>query len=198
MDDVSTITDLLIRARAGDQSAWDALVERFSPLLWSVCRRHRLSESDAADVGQAVWLRLLEHMDDLRQLEALPGWLATTTARECYRVSRSQQDRLRNEMAAGEEVLVTAALPAPDESVLVAERNDALRAALAKLSHQCRRLLALLVQDPPLSYAEIGQRLGVPVGGLGPTRAKCLQKLRRTDPLASLIKRDDQPSWGRG
>jgi len=87
-------TDLVLRARSGDQSAWNELVERFSPLLWSVCRRYRLSETDANDVGQSVWLRLVEHLPAIREPSALPGWLATTTARECLRVLRTSDHEL--------------------------------------------------------------------------------------------------------
>ncbi len=185
-----TITDLVLRARSGDESAWDELVERFAPLLWSVCRRYRLSGTDANDVAQSVWLRLLEHLAAIREPAALPGWLATTTSRECLRVLRVEGDRNRKETTTGHEIPATGVLPSPEESVMVAERNNAVRAAFAQLSLQCRRLLALLTHDPPLPYAEIGERLGVPVGALGPTRARCLEKLRRCKPLAALIQSD--------
>ena len=197
MDDEATITDLVLRARGGDESAWNALVERFAPLVWSVCRRYRLSEADAADTGQSVWLHLLEHLQDVREPAALPGWLATSTARECLRTLRSQGDRQRRELSAGEELLMTTDPPSPDEAVLVAERNDAIRAAFARMSVQCRRLLTLLAQDPPLSYAEIAERLATPVGSLGPTRARCLDKLRHQEPLAAFIERDVRAAGGR-
>ena len=83
------VTDLVTRARKGDQQAWDALVERYSPLIWSICRQYRLSDADAKDVGQAVWLRLVDQLDNLRDPAALPGWLKTTTRRECFRVQRA-------------------------------------------------------------------------------------------------------------
>src|SRR5215470_6535790 len=84
-----SVTDLVTRARTGEHQAWDALVERYSPLVWSICRRHRLDRADAKDVGQTVWLHLVEQLDKIRDPAALPGWLATTTQRECYRFVRA-------------------------------------------------------------------------------------------------------------
>src|SRR5271156_894846 len=87
--DAPPITDLVTRARNGDKQAWDALVERYAPLIWSICRRHRLDHADADDVGQSVWLHLVEQLDRIRDPAALPGWLATTTRRECSRALRA-------------------------------------------------------------------------------------------------------------
>ena len=87
--DELAVTDLVTRARNGDKQAWDTLVERYSPLIWSICRRHRLAGADADDVGQSVWLRLADQLDKIRDPAALPGWLATTTRRECGRTARS-------------------------------------------------------------------------------------------------------------
>ncbi|HEU0089110.1 MAG TPA: sigma-70 family RNA polymerase sigma factor [Pseudonocardiaceae bacterium] len=170
-DDPATV-DLLLRARSGDQSGWDGLVERFAPLVWSICQRYRLADAD--DVGQSVWLKLLEHIAAIREPAALPGWIATTTRRECQRLLRVS----RAEVAVDSE-LATPGEPSAEDVLLVEERNAAVRAAFAQLPSHCRRLLALFAHDPPLSYAEIGDQLGVPVGGLGPTRARCLNKLRR-------------------
>ena len=89
MRDNLPVTDLVTRARNGEKQAWDALVERYAPLIWSICRRYRLGDADAEDVGQAVWLRLVGHLDNLHDPAALPGWLATTTRRECWRVRRA-------------------------------------------------------------------------------------------------------------
>ena len=85
------VTDLVTRARTGDQQAWNALVERYAPLIWSICRRYRLGGADADDIGQTVWLHLLDQLDRLRDPAALAGWLATTTQRECIRVRRAAQ-----------------------------------------------------------------------------------------------------------
>ena len=89
MRDDPTVIALVARATEGEQTAWDEIVERFAPLVWSICRRFRLSEADTYDVGQNVWLRLVEYLPSLREPAALPGWLATTTRRECLRVQRS-------------------------------------------------------------------------------------------------------------
>lgn len=190
MRDDPTVVDLVHRARAGDQSAWDGLVERFAPLVWSVCRRYRLAEPDADDVGQNVWLRLLEHLTAIQEPAALPGWLATTTNRECLRTVRVSGTRDRKETVVDHDSPALAWTPSIEESLLAAERNDAVRAAFAQLPPRCQRLLALLVHEPPLSYTEIGDTLGVPVGGIGPTRARCLTKLRQCAPLAELIAND--------
>jgi RNA polymerase sigma factor (sigma-70 family) len=190
MRDDPTIVDLLLRARSGDRSGWDKLVERFAPLVWSVCRRYRLSASDADDVGQSVWLRLLEHISAIREPAALPGWLATTTSRECLRVLNANSQRNRVEITIDRDPVAPAGLPSAEESLLREERNAAVRAAFAQLPPHCQRLLALLAHDPPLTYTEIGDRLGTPVGGVGPTRARCLAKLRQCEPLATLIEAD--------
>lgn len=190
MRDDPTIVDLLHRARFKDQSAWNELVERFAPLVWSICRRYRLSQSDVDDVGQSVWLLLFEHIMVIREPAALPGWLGTTTSRECLRVLKANGQRNRVEIVVDRDLAAPGELSSVEESMLVEERNAAVRAAFAQLSPPCQQLLALLAHDPPLSYAEIGDRLALPVGGLGPTRARCLAKLRRCEPLAALIAAD--------
>lgn len=181
-----TVADLVVRARTGDRVAWDLLVERFAPLLWGICRRYRLSDADAHDVAQTVWLRLLERISSIRDPAALPGWLATTVARECLQVFRAN-DRTSFVDVTDDRLAAVADVPTPEEVVVVAERNDAVRAAIAQLPQYCRRLFALLAHDPPLSYAEIGRLLGRSVGALGPTRARCLSKLRRSALLATVV-----------
>jgi RNA polymerase sigma factor (sigma-70 family) len=181
------VADLLTRARNGDQQAWDALVERYAPLIWSICRRHRLDGADADDVGQSVWLLLVNHLGTLRDPAALPGWLATTTRRECGRVLRAAQGPLAPghvpdcETLPGEQVTVT------DQALLAAERHAALRQALLELPPGCQRLIGLLTADPPAPYAQISAQLGIPVGSIGPTRRRCLDKLRRHPAIAALI-----------
>jgi RNA polymerase sigma factor (sigma-70 family) len=187
------IVDLVRRARAGDQAAWDEIVERFAPLVWGICRRYRLSVADTDDVGQTLWLGLLEHLETLRDPAALPGWIATTTRRECLRVHDDARRRRSPVDAAALEEQTLGADPTAvpvDEGLLVEERRAAVRTAFAGLAPQCRRLLALLVSDPPLPYVRIAEILGVPVGGLGPTRARCLEKLRRSEVLAAFLDRD--------
>jgi DNA-directed RNA polymerase specialized sigma24 family protein len=89
MRDDPAVTALVTRAANGEEQAWDALVERYAPLIWSICREHRLAGADAGDVGQRVWPQLVDHLDQVRDPAALPGWLATTTRRECARVQRA-------------------------------------------------------------------------------------------------------------
>jgi DNA-directed RNA polymerase specialized sigma24 family protein len=155
--DDPVVTGLVTRARNGDQQAWDALVDRYAPLIWSICRRHRLEAGDAQDAAQTVWLKLLDHLESLRDPAALPGWLATTTRRECGRIL-----------------------------------HTALREAFGQLPLGCQRLLALLIHDPAFSDNEISARLGIPVGAIGPSRRRCLDKLRRHPAIAALINASTQ------
>jgi RNA polymerase sigma factor (sigma-70 family) len=193
--DDPSVTGLVVRARAGDQSAWDELVERYTPLVWAICRRHRLRGPEADDVGQSVWLRLVEQIGALRQPAALPGWLATTTRRECLRVTRvagrreSAERPLDAEPAGDAEAMV-------EEELIQAERRAALRAAFARLPLPCRRLLSLLMRDPPLPYAEISTRLDTPVGSIGPNRARCLARLRRAPELTDLRHPESEGAGG--
>lgn len=184
----------LVRAAADhhDKEAWDELVVRFHPLVMSVTARYRLSEQDAADVSQTLWLRLVQHLAALREPAALPGWIVTTTRNECLRVLRIRQrtgtfDPLleppRGRGPAGSEPVEQQI----DEDLMRDERHDALLAAFAELSSRHRELLTLLLTDPPVSYADISARLGIPVGAIGPTRARALQKLRRSPALAALL-----------
>jgi RNA polymerase sigma factor (sigma-70 family) len=181
------VTDLVSRARNGDRQAWDALVERYAPLIWSICRRHQLADADARDIGQNVWLRLVDQLGTLRNPAALPGWLATTTRRECGRMLRAA----RASQAAGYE-LDAETLPdeqaiTAEQQLLVAERNAVLREALLDLPPESQRLIALLAADPPVPYAEISARLGIPLGSIGPTRCRCLDKLRQHPAITELI-----------
>jgi RNA polymerase sigma factor (sigma-70 family) len=187
-DDPSVVA-LVTRAAGSDESAWHELVDRYAPLVWSICVRYQLGGADIEDVGQTVWLGLVEQLanEKLREPAALPGWLATTTQRECLRVVRA---RGKYEVFAA--VPDDSGTPAAadtmviEEEVLLAERNALLRAALAELPEADQRLLALLLRDPPLSYAEIGEILGMPPGSIGPTRQRCLRRLSRSPLLAGL------------
>ena len=195
--DEPPLADLVVRARFGEQTAWNGLVDRLAPLVWSVCRRYRLSPADADDVAQSAWLKLLEHLPDIREPAAVPGWLATTTSRECLRVLRISSTRTSRETAIDQDLPTPVGVPSAEDAVLAAERNAALRTAFAALPASCQRLIRLLLHDPPLASTEIGERLGVPEGGLGPTRARCLKKMRLAEPLAALI-RGDVPAGAGG
>jgi RNA polymerase sigma factor (sigma-70 family) len=185
--DSPSVTALVTRARNGDNQAWDELVERYAPLIWSICRRYRLRQVDADDVEQDAWLRLVDQLASLRDPAALPGWLATTTRRECYRVLRAA----RKQEAAGHWLdvadIADKMTGMVESDLLRTERSAAVLAALTQLPPDSRRLIAMLVQDPPVPYIEISARLGIPVGSIGPCRARCLEKLRRYPAVAAMI-----------
>ncbi|HEX2819493.1 MAG TPA: sigma-70 family RNA polymerase sigma factor [Streptosporangiaceae bacterium] len=174
----------MIRARNGEKQAWDELVDRYAPLMWSICRRYRLGRADAEDVGQSVWIRLAGQLASLRDPAALPGWLATTTQRECGRVLRAA----RNQEALRHSPEIPDTMTGAAESELLrAERYAALREAFTRLPAGSQQLIALLIQDPPMPYAEISAKLGIPAGSIGPSRSRCLDKLRRDPAIAALI-----------
>ena len=187
MRDDPAVTDLVARARNGDKQAWDALVERYAPLIWSICRRHQLRTTDADDISQSVWLRLVNRLDRIREPAALPGWLATTTRRECRRVVRTARGSRPVDYALDVENLPDELARTADQEVLEAERHAALRQAFGALDPFSRQLVALLIQDPPVPYAEISAKLGIAVGSIGPYRGRCLEKLRRHPAIAALI-----------
>ena len=182
--------DLVVRARNGDKQAWDALVERYAPLIWSICRRHGLGDADAEDVGQNVWLKLVSQLETIRVPAALPGWLATTTRRECSRLLRAAPGARDTGQPDGTQAIADDHALAAEEELLAAERHAALREAFADRPICCQQLIALLAQDPAPSYAQISARLGLPVGSIGPTRSRCLDKLRRHPAIAALTNPD--------
>jgi len=190
MRDDPVVTDLVTRAANGDRQAWDALVERYAPLIWSICRRHRLERADAEDAGQAVWLHLVEHLGILRDPAALPGWLAITTRRECCRVRRAAR-HLPDDGHVLEKMPDEQTGTAEDELV-AAERNAVIREAFARLPQRYQRLLALLIANPPVPYTEISARLGIPVGSIGPNRRRYLDALRGDPAIARLINAEAQ------
>ena len=183
------VVDLITRARDGDRQAWDALVDRYAPLIWAICRRYRLDRADAEHVGQSVWLRLLEHLEKIRDPAALAGWLATTAQRECIRVLRTRRPHPARYAPYAGDVPDDQSGTAGQE-LFAAERDAALREALARLPASCQRLMALLCADPPVPYAEVSTRLGIAVGSIGSCRGRCLEKLRRDPAIAALIRAD--------
>jgi RNA polymerase sigma factor (sigma-70 family) len=168
----------LVRAAAdGDHQAWDALVARYVALLWSIAFRHGLNENDAADVVQNTWLRLFEHIDDLREPARVGSWLATTAQREALRIV-AQHKRL---VPSDDEAAFDGAdrlQPPVDEGLLARELAGEAVAALDALPPTWRALVVALTQDPPLTYEEIVADLGVPIGSIGPTRGRSVRKLR--------------------
>ena len=181
----SSTADLVAFAKGGDARAWNALVERFASLIWSICRKYQLDRADAEDVAQNVWTAFVNHLDSVRDPNALPGWLATITRRECFKVLRATCKVPANAKAP-EDTPAESAVPAEHE-LLLAERSTALHEALCRLPLSSQRLLALLIADPPVPYAEISARLGIPIGSIGPSRRHCLEKLRHDPAIAHLI-----------
>ena len=187
MSDNRSVTDLATRARNDDKPAWDDLVERYAPLVWSICRRHELSDANAANVNQNVWLQLMSQLDKIGDPAAVPGRLATTTRRECLRVRRAA----RGPHAAGylpdTQTISDQQAEIPEQEVLTAERHAALREALARLPPCCQQLIGMLIEDPPVPYAQISATLSIPVSSIGPRRKRCLDKLRGAPAIAALI-----------
>lgn len=171
------VSDLLARADAGDQTAWNDLVDRYTSLLWSVARAHRLSNADAADVVQTTWLRLVENLGRIQDPECLPGWLVTTARRESLATIR----RSGRETPVDADLVVDGGDPHAepvDAPLLGRERDDALWRCLGLLPEKCQRLLRVLMAAEPPAYAQVSEALGLPVGSIGPTRMRCLDRLR--------------------
>jgi RNA polymerase sigma factor (sigma-70 family) len=191
---------LVRRVVAGDRHAWPELVERYSGMMWAVARSHRLSQHAAADVVQDAWLRLIEHIDDIREPAHVGGWLATTTRREALRVitARRHEDTLGNALLDRADPLADG----PDDVLIHVEEYEALHAALRMLPAHQARLLRLLSVEPRPSYAEVGAALDMPVGSIGPTRARALARLRTllaasdspTEPPAPAARRRPTPA----
>jgi RNA polymerase sigma factor (sigma-70 family) len=186
--DHSVVADLVTRAKNGNSQAWNALVERYSPLIWSICRKYGIGGPAAEDVAQCVWLYLVKNLENLREPAALPGWLATTAERECGRVRRALSALPGNGQALKD--MLDEQTAAVENNLLVAERHAALREAFANLPPADQQLIALLIADPPVPYVEISARLGIPVGSIGPNRRRCLDKMRRYPAIAALISVD--------
>jgi RNA polymerase sigma factor (sigma-70 family) len=185
--DEHAVTDLVTRARNGQQQAWDTLVERYAPLIWSICRRHRLDRAEADDVCQSVWLHLVDQLDTILDPAALPGWLATTTRRECGRVLSTARGPHASGHALDTETMPDEQSAPAEQELLAAEAHAALREAFSHLPQASQQLIALLTEDPPLPYAQISARLGIPVGSIGPSRRRCLDKIRRHPAITALM-----------
>ena len=158
----------------GDQAAWDRIVDRYASLVWAIARSHRLSPGDAADVVQATWLRLVEHLADIRNADGIGAWLATTARREALLTIRRAA-----RCEPSDDVDVMCDTPGLDAGLLRQERLRAVAAALHRLPPRDQALLRLLALDPAPSYEEIGAALAMPIGSIGPTRGRALERLRR-------------------
>ncbi len=185
--DDSVVAGSVACAKGGDKQAWDALVERYAPLIWSICRRYRLGRADADDAGQSVWMRQVDQLDKIRDPAALPGWLATTTRRECWRVVGAARGPNAVVCALDAETIPDGQAGTVEQELLAVERHAALREAVTHLPLEGQRLIAMLAADPPVPYAEISARLGIPIGSIGPARSRCPDKMRRYPAIAALI-----------
>ena len=187
MRDDPHVVALVSRASEGNQDAWHEIVDRYAPLVYTICTRYRLSNHDIEDVGQNVWLLLVEQLGKLREPAALPGWLATTTRRECVRFLCAAQGPYAAKYALDVESLPDQRTGTAEQELLTAERHAALREAFTQLPPNGQQLIALLIADPPVAYADISAQLGIPVGSIGPTRSRYLDKIRRHPAIAALI-----------
>jgi RNA polymerase sigma factor (sigma-70 family) len=175
--DPCDVAELVRRAADGDMTAWDRLVDQFARLIWSITVEFKLAESDAADVAQTTWLRLLEHIDRIEYPDRVGSWLAATARNECLRslaarkrvVLSDDDTELGGALAHGPEV---------DERLLANERDQTVRDAMSRLPRRWQRLLEMLMTDPPVPYADISDELELPIGSIGPTRGRCLAQLR--------------------
>lgn len=180
---MSDVAQLVRAAADGDQASWDHLVERYTALVWSIVRAHRLSGADAADAVQTTWLRAVEHLDRLREPDRLGAWLATTARHESLRAIRLASRQVPTDM----DLVAEPADEAPvDAHLLEHERDRTLWSALGRLNERCRILLRMLIAEPAPSYEEIGAALEMPIGSIGPTRGRCLERLRDLAEAAGL------------
>lgn len=167
---------LLAAASKGDAAAWDAIVRQFNGLLWSIARGFRLDPVDASDVVQVTWLRLVENLDRITEPEALPAWLATTVRRECLQlIRRASRHRVAQHLEPPD---IPDSAPPVDHMLLTDERDAALWRLVAELGETCVRLLRVLMATPPPSYQTVAAALGMRIGSIGPTRQRCLHRLR--------------------
>ena len=162
MSDETPANVLMTRAANGDKQAWEALVERYAPLIWSICRRYQLSSADAADIGQVIWLQFMDQLGKVRDLAALTGWLAATTQRECGKVRRAAYGPQAAGTALAAEIIPDDQTGIAEQELLLAELHATLREALIGLPPCCQQLIALLTADPPLPDAQISAKLGIP------------------------------------
>lgn len=171
------VARLVRRAAGGDKQAWERLVEQYARLIWSITTDFKLVESDAADVVQTTWMRLIEHIDRLQHPERVGSWLAATARNECLRCLAARKRIVLSHTDVAFEGPAEHE-PGIDEGLLAAERAKIVRDAMTHLPSRWQRLMELLMADPPVSYAEISDELGLPVGSIGPTRGRCLARLR--------------------
>ncbi|GAA2846374.1 sigma-70 family RNA polymerase sigma factor [Streptosporangium fragile] len=188
------LEELVELARGGNQRAWNSLLRRFLPLVQLIARRYELQRQDIEDVNQVVWLKLLQHIKSIRDTRSLAGWIATTSRNECVNViRRSRPLVLFGDWPSAFDAAHTISYDWTEEATAY-ERKRALARALEDLSSQHRELLNLLAANPPLSYAEIGKRMGMPVGSIGPTRLRAIARLRESMGTTGAPERRREPA----
>lgn len=185
--DLST-TQLVLRAREGDQIAWDELVERFSSLVWWTARQRGLSEVDAADVSQTTWLRCVQSIEKIREPQAIAGWLVTTARREAIRLSRraGRQLLVDSEQSQPLDVADPRADVEPDASAIMKEEAEGVRKAIRRLPQRGQDLITALMEDERPNYIAIAEEFSMPVGSIGPTRARQLERLLATPEIQAI------------
>jgi RNA polymerase sigma factor (sigma-70 family) len=170
------VANLVMQARAGERDAWEELITRFDGLIVGIARSFRLNCDDVADVAQTTWLRVFESVDRIRQPERIGAWIATTARRECLRLLR-----MAGRERPTEDVDIHESAPAfatPGEQLIDAEERAAVRAAVAGLPDRHQRLMGLLMAHGRPSYARVARTLDMPVGSIGPTRMRAIDRLR--------------------
>ncbi len=177
------ITALVAAAQSGDSLAWDRLVNRFDRMMRSVARSYRLAPQDVDDAVQAAWVKLYEHIDSIRDGAAVSGWLATTVRRESLRIL---QLGVREHLTDALEIDTGVDARGPEAGLLESERSVALTRALASLPDRQRRLMTLIASSADANYVQIGAALDMPVGSIGPIRARSLERLGRHPELLAL------------
>ena len=175
---------LVRRAAEGDPWAWERLIDQYARLVWAITRDFKLGESDAADVTQVTWLRLLENIRKIENPDRVGSWLAATARNECMRCLAARKKVVLAEDGIVLETGSSVSQPEIDERLLCAERAQTVREALSQLPWRWQRMLELLMADPPASYAEISDQLGLPIGSIGPTRSRSLARLRALLPTS--------------
>ena len=179
----STEPDLIEQCLAGDENAWRELISRYQGLIYSVPRRMGLSPEASADVFQCVCVLLYQRLGSIRDPNRLGGWLLTTASREAIRTARRakrtvQLDSGRDDATTSPENDLPDVRPLADDDREAIERAQLLRSALADMSERCRTLLEAFLNDDDANYRDVARRLGIPIGSIGPTRARCFAKLK--------------------
>jgi RNA polymerase sigma factor (sigma-70 family) len=174
---------LVKRCRGGDQAAWDALVDRYQRLIYAVPRRAGLSEEQASDIFQEVFLTLVEKIDEIEQPDRIRSWMVTTAKFKTWGVIRGSKgfyspetdDEMENEMAS-----IPDASPLADEMLIELEEQHLIRTALKELEDRCQKILSMIyLRDPAASYVEVAAAVGVGETSISPLRSRCLKKLEK-------------------